>query len=114
MPPPVREPEEGPGERGMPGRRQGDEAQEVAREQGFDGGAEREYKRAKEDVAEDVSGGPERVLLEKMLGNGVVDLLERDRGGHVRPGEPISRVVSASSMLERRRRRRRRRRRPLA
>ncbi len=108
LPPPVREPEECPGERGVPGRGQGDEAQEVAREQGFDGGAEGEDKRAEEDVAEDVSGGPERVFLEKLPGNGVVDLLECDRGGHVRPGEPISRVVSASSVLERRRRRRQR------
>lgn len=81
LPPPVREPEESSGSRGMPGRRQGDEAQEVAREQGFDGGAEGENKRTEEDVAEDVSGGPERVLLEELLGNGVVDLLECDRGG---------------------------------
>lgn len=95
LPPPVREPQEAPGERGLPDRHQGDEAKEVARDHGFDRCAEREEKRAEEDVAEHVSGGPECVLLKKMFGNGIVDLLERERGRDERPGEPIPRVMSA-------------------
>ena len=94
LPPPVREPQEAPGEGNVPGRGEGDEAKEVAREDGFDRCAEGKEKRAEEDVAEDVTGGPEWVLLENVFGNGIVDLLERDRGRDVRPGEPISRVVS--------------------
>ncbi len=36
LPPPVREPEEATGEGGLPGRRQGDEAGEMARDEGLD------------------------------------------------------------------------------
>ena len=94
LPPPVRQPHQGTRKRGLPCRRQGDEAQELTRDQGFDRCAEGKEKRAEEDVAEDVTGGPEWVLLENVFGNGIVDLLERNRGRDVRPGEPISRVVS--------------------
>ena len=92
LPPPVRHPEETACEGGLPRRCQGDEAVEVARDQRLDGCGEDEEKRAEEDVADHVAGGPEWILLQKMLGNGVMDLLQCDRGRNEGTGEPKPRV----------------------
>ena len=92
LPPPVRQPQEAPGERGLPRRRQGHEAQEVGRDQGLDRCAEGEEKRAKEDVPDHVAGGPEWIFSQKMPGNSIMDLLQRNRGRNEGAGEPIPRV----------------------
>lgn len=88
LPPPVHEPERGAGEGGLPRGGQGDIAPEGGGDERLDRGAEAEEEDAEEDVAEYVAGGPEWVLLKKVLGNRVVELLESDRRRHEWTREP--------------------------